>query len=324
VASNCADEAKTTPHPIQDELLQLHIRNTFIDGPILRPMSLEGFFQEREIRSCPASRPTSFDDFGMPLGLASLLESIEEAMPATPPTGAAKLEGRDAIFQLPSAGLVCTTSATMPPPPQEHAPIFSEASIPPPPATNWAELITPVAVPPPPAFDADTSMLRLSHLTTSPAPAPPSFNADASVLGLSYGTSAPPAFDSANAAMFCLNQTTIQAPPAAPSTLPTQACVLRLSQVLAEPTLGSEAFPTIGSAGHHTGQCKPCAFFHTKGCGNGTQCSFCHLCGPDEKKKRKSDKKELRRMAANQGTACNALSPACWFEAVPRQQHLLA
>lgn len=75
--------------------------------------------------------------------------------------------------------------------------------------------------------------------------------------------------------------------------------VLMLAQALPEPALGSLELPTVGSSGHHVGDCKPCAFFHTKGCSNGTQCPFCHLCPADEKRKRQKDKqaafREMRR-----------------------------
>jgi len=72
-------------------------------------------------------------------------------------------------------------------------------------------------------------------------------------------------------------------------------CVLRLSDALQGPLLGSNELPTVGSEGHHMGNCKPCAFFYTKGCGNGTQCSFCHLCPPEEKRRRQKDKQEAFR-----------------------------
>lgn len=42
-----------------------------------------------------------------------------------------------------------------------------------------------------------------------------------------------------------------------------------------------------GFSGHCIGTCKPCAFASKGLCKNGTQCSFCHFCGPDEKKRRK-------------------------------------
>merc|ERR1712217_196574 len=74
-----------------------------------------------------------------------------------------------------------------------------------------------------------------------------------------------------------------------------QAPILRLADWVQEPEV-----PTIGSAGHHSRNCKPCAFYHTKGCGNGSKCNFCHLCPADEKKRRQKEKvaaqREMRRM----------------------------
>lgn len=48
--------------------------------------------------------------------------------------------------------------------------------------------------------------------------------------------------------------------------------------------------PSVGSAGHSSGECKPCAFLHTKGCENGYACQFCHLCDAGEKKRRRREK----------------------------------
>lgn len=93
--------------------------------------------------------------------------------------------------------------------------------------------------------------------------------------------------------------------PASPMTRPPSsprehAPVLRLAEALVEPELGSPEFPTMGSAGHRAGNCKPCAFYHTRGCSNGTQCPFCHLCPAGEKKRRQKEKgavqREFRRM----------------------------
>jgi len=58
--------------------------------------------------------------------------------------------------------------------------------------------------------------------------------------------------------------------------------------------VGTAAAPTIGSLGHHLQLCKPCAFVD-KGCASGTDCRFCHLCEPGEKKRRKKEKLQLRR-----------------------------
>lgn len=51
-----------------------------------------------------------------------------------------------------------------------------------------------------------------------------------------------------------------------------------------------QRIPTVGSQGHLLRMCKPCAFFNTKGCKDGAECLFCHLCGPGEKKRRKKEK----------------------------------
>jgi len=48
--------------------------------------------------------------------------------------------------------------------------------------------------------------------------------------------------------------------------------------------------PSAGSAGHHVGNCEPCAFFHAGRCGNATSCRFCHLCDPAERKRRRRAK----------------------------------
>lgn len=52
---------------------------------------------------------------------------------------------------------------------------------------------------------------------------------------------------------------------------------------------------SAGSHLHEAGRCKPCAFYHTKGCNSGTECEFCHLCPPHEKARRK----RLRRQLCN-------------------------
>jgi len=50
--------------------------------------------------------------------------------------------------------------------------------------------------------------------------------------------------------------------------------------------LGSDALPSIGSGSHATGECRPCAFFHSNRCLTGRTCLFCHLCDASEKKRR--------------------------------------
>eukprot|EP00411_Alexandrium_monilatum_P040612 CAMPEP_0175411626 /NCGR_PEP_ID=MMETSP0095-20121207/42218_1 /TAXON_ID=311494 /ORGANISM="Alexandrium monilatum, Strain CCMP3105" /LENGTH=331 /DNA_ID=CAMNT_0016710607 /DNA_START=18 /DNA_END=1010 /DNA_ORIENTATION=+ len=54
--------------------------------------------------------------------------------------------------------------------------------------------------------------------------------------------------------------------------------------------------PSVGSAGHALGRCKPCAFFRSKGCHTGTECTWCHLCTRADLVHRKKAKKEKLRM----------------------------
>jgi len=63
------------------------------------------------------------------------------------------------------------------------------------------------------------------------------------------------------------------------------------------PQLGSNDLPSIGSLGHYLRRCKPCAFVTRAGCSNATQCNFCHLCGPGEKKRRRKEKRSLAGVA---------------------------
>eukprot|EP00929_Paragymnodinium_shiwhaense_P063983 TRINITY_DN32017_c0_g1_i1.p1 TRINITY_DN32017_c0_g1~~TRINITY_DN32017_c0_g1_i1.p1 ORF type:complete len:247 (+),score=70.49 TRINITY_DN32017_c0_g1_i1:86-826(+) len=61
---------------------------------------------------------------------------------------------------------------------------------------------------------------------------------------------------------------------------------------LAEDDVELGDLPSIGSAGHGRRRCKPCAFVLTKGCQNGRECRFCHLCEPGEKKRRLKEKRQ--------------------------------
>eukprot|EP00929_Paragymnodinium_shiwhaense_P090502 TRINITY_DN50698_c0_g1_i2.p1 TRINITY_DN50698_c0_g1~~TRINITY_DN50698_c0_g1_i2.p1 ORF type:complete len:173 (-),score=19.76 TRINITY_DN50698_c0_g1_i2:327-845(-) len=45
----------------------------------------------------------------------------------------------------------------------------------------------------------------------------------------------------------------------------------------------SESLPSIGSAGHAEGRCRPCAHvFRSQGCARGALCQRCHLCTQEE------------------------------------------
>lgn len=58
--------------------------------------------------------------------------------------------------------------------------------------------------------------------------------------------------------------------------------VIQLDDLVGPPA----ALPTVGSAAHFVGVCKPCAFVFKDGCASGADCKFCHLCQPGEKQRR--------------------------------------
>lgn len=77
---------------------------------------------------------------------------------------------------------------------------------------------------------------------------------------------------------------------------PSSAPVLHLVEASSAPSGSTTNLPSIGSAEHCLGTCRPCAFFHAKGCSNGVNCIYCHLCDAGEKKRRMKEKREsLRR-----------------------------
>jgi len=78
----------------------------------------------------------------------------------------------------------------------------------------------------------------------------------------------------------------------------------------AEPQRTAADLPSRGSEGHRLGDCKPCAFFNSKGCKSGHDCQFCHLCDAGEKKRRQkvkraffaSSRSEAASTASQQGS----------------------
>jgi len=59
--------------------------------------------------------------------------------------------------------------------------------------------------------------------------------------------------------------------------------------------LGSLELPTVGSKDHYFQKCKPCSFFHKKGCTSGVTCQFCHICGPEIRRRRTLDRLDAKR-----------------------------
>mmetsp|Transcript_113144 Transcript_113144/g.359578 ORF Transcript_113144/g.359578 Transcript_113144/m.359578 type:complete len:333 (+) Transcript_113144:115-1113(+) len=89
-----------------------------------------------------------------------------------------------------------------------------------------------------------------------------------------------------------------------------------LTAPLPDMKVGSVAVPTVGSIIHYIDACKPCAFLYTKGCQNGVDCKFCHLCEYGEKKRRQKVKKEHKR--DQQQVVAGAYPMGTFMPAVPR------
>lgn len=63
------------------------------------------------------------------------------------------------------------------------------------------------------------------------------------------------------------------------------------------PPVGS--LPSMGSAVHGSGKCKPCAWFwKQRGCLNGQECGHCHICPDGEIKSRRLEKVAAMRLGA--------------------------
>jgi len=82
------------------------------------------------------------------------------------------------------------------------------------------------------------------------------------------------------------------------------------------PATSGRELPSAGSTGHGMGQCRPCAFWTTKGCSSGQDCQFCHLCAPGEKKRRQKAKRaffgalaEMQRCFTGDGSEGVATPP---------------
>jgi hypothetical protein len=203
--------------PEYDYPMPIFVRNTFLNTPLVRPLSLDEFVQERRIKSCP-------------------LEAL----------GSPDSEAQEEV--------------------SEQRSRFSRA------ATLSSTVLTAAA------NDAAFAASRAVSSFRDWWKPVESFSVPAGWLSPDSGYEAPTDFG---------GQSTSQ--------------IICLANALVEPELGSSELPTVGSAGHRWGICKPCAFLYKRGCENGVQCSFCHLCDSGEKKRRQKEKiallKEMRASA---------------------------
>mmetsp|Transcript_73996 Transcript_73996/g.130709 ORF Transcript_73996/g.130709 Transcript_73996/m.130709 type:complete len:234 (+) Transcript_73996:95-796(+) len=107
-----------------------------------------------------------------------------------------------------------------------------------------------------------------------------------------------------------LADTDIPSGPWPPRPVEEPTFVLELEKAL--PAQGCGTCPSVGSAGHAFGICKPCDFMYRTECRSGAACKFCHLCGPGENRRRKKQKQSMARAmkkAGSQQVASSSLPP---------------
>jgi len=260
------------------------VKNTFIDGlvdgPSARPFSLEGFFKERQVQSCPQSRNASLEDAPLSSRLVPTAEDLARRMERISECPKKALNEESNVFD--------TYDAFEDMRDVKHS-SGKESSMP-----NLDTIGT-----------LNSSSTTLTSASTA-LPAPRR-SAWAQKLGSTSASTALPATSLPRSAWaHKLGQVSSSPPPALPGAGGNNTFLLQLSEVLPQsaqplcqapalPELGSPEFPSLGSVGHNVGACNPCVFFHVRGCAAAHECDFCHLCDSEEKKRRKAVKKELRK-----------------------------
>eukprot|EP00931_Biecheleriopsis_adriatica_P087356 TRINITY_DN61842_c0_g1_i1.p1 TRINITY_DN61842_c0_g1~~TRINITY_DN61842_c0_g1_i1.p1 ORF type:complete len:420 (-),score=77.63 TRINITY_DN61842_c0_g1_i1:71-1264(-) len=314
----------------------LMVRNTFVDYPQC-PSSWLEFLKEREVQSCPNS------GIGAPPGLehlASVVDSVlgdeDDFMPIKPDAfpddspqkigpvdfGLPPAPGGLPAFDYPSPLVVRNTFLDEPNMHQfgSLADFIADRQARSCPASG-------IGMPAMPVFPSGVSSgfssgvdgqakeamadaLSPQRMACPEIPAPPAFEPNLAQVCLPTLPPAPctaPLPPPPPAAPPALSQAQLATPPGLAPPPPAQAPQLRIAESLPDSSLGTPDMPTVGSAGHRFGTCKPCAFFHTKGCGTGVNCTFCHLCAPGEKKRRQKIKHTACKISAN--LAANGMDP---------------
>lgn len=283
-----------------EALAGLVVKNTFIE---MIPPSVDAFYRKRASRSCPPKRTGSL--LSDVLQGACVLAS-EAQLPSQCRNLLSGLQGACELadeVQLPSPCRILTpTSST-----SSHTPPV-QASPRPPMKMEEETSIEPLECA---AGDAGgDAVIETASFTTHSA----EIDHDGAVTPTAYagladgsaiaGKTLPPALLQCVATQpvcIAVPAAAVAVPPPPPN----------------DPAPGSFELPSIGSLGHPTGDCRPCAFLHTKGCSTGPACKFCHLCGPGERKRRLREKRERiqqdkakRRAARAQALEAAEVAPA--------------
>lgn len=265
----------------------LVVKNTFVGFDIWQPPSLEGFYDERKTQSCPAS------GIGLPPGLRGPVECDQASFVAAAKLVAAEVahHRNDIMADIgESKAAQQQMEHLLPSGLLDDIPLPDDQSQ----ATAFHLHSTEASGQAKPAL-----VLDLMQALSPPDIATSHF--DVIMSELQKHKFAPP---------FAASQGghTMQPPQLFPNHLMTPGLAFssvadtRIDMNVPSPqpiqpiVVCSDQCPTVGSQGHWLGTCKPCAFLHTKGCGNGASCQFCHLCDKGEKKRRAKDKRGVQRV----------------------------
>lgn len=275
------------------------VRNTFIHGGLARSPSLEAFYSEREVSSCPGCRVGCLEDLFHEEVVTTVSDrcgqsdSTTVSPVLTPRSGWSETESGAAQHSM-WQYIPPMLQATMQQPVIVHDPAAAAAhnytaSWPSSAAAGffqpWAaeeEVAAPFFVGAPDEL-APSPYVASSAFAAPQAPPEPhagrmlvrladTLLADDDCGGTAGARERPPH--------------DLQLAPLGPRSLPP-----------AEAAPGSEELPSVGSAQHGEGRCKPCAFVHSKGCADGPLCQFCHMCDAGEKKRRQREKLRCRKAA---------------------------
>uniref|UniRef100_A0A7S4R696 C3H1-type domain-containing protein n=1 Tax=Alexandrium monilatum TaxID=311494 RepID=A0A7S4R696_9DINO len=241
--------------------MPVRVRNTFIDTSAERSPSLERFYQEREVVTCPSAH------------IGRLRNLFQEAT-----------EGNDPSCAAGGAGQACHGGGQGKAPrefPTYHSPEVSTSSV------AGVSSGRPVAV-----LSLDQALNSSPQLHGGHA------SGGQMVVGVVGGSYA------GNTGYTCM------APRGGLSLLQCGLEEAPLPPPPNRPALGNAEMPSVGSAGHAQGSCKPCAFFHTVGCTSGLACQFCHLCEAGERKRRRKEKLDARRASHKQRQASQQMAAA--------------
>lgn len=294
------------------------VRNTFIDHPVEHLDSLEGFLHERQAFSCPVSRvsepgsgiegvphlppkavsesahDTHEKSTAAPQASEQHSQEAEESDCSTVDTGSIRnlphtpeMEPAQPFQMMSLSGLLSAASSEVPDP---HSTSASSSSqyFPVQGYTPFGALscARPPSVPAPPSAPAPLVPPRVTpQAPAHAAQAPPQ------VLRLQDALGEP---DTQNA-QEVHHAVAVAAAQAVTASHEEQVAAANAFASASGLSLQKEPMPTelpsAGSGGHHLGQCRPCAFWTTKGCSSGKDCQFCHLCAPGEKKRRQKAKR---------------------------------